>query len=198
MEATQSSEEQEELNCFTRPDGSTYYGYPDGISTPNNLPETWCTGAGSKPLEPPEPPSITTEIDTPSQLMPPIALTDEEEEPEPVDTSQPTSGMHPPISTGIEYGEEAHPPYSYPPEPTEEELRDCPRGSVWAAPGDTCPPNMSRTIPGSDCCFPNVSTYDRKYTSMVLPNLFDGGGVSAVSLTGRRTYPVVNLGRRGR
>lgn len=195
-----------EPNCFTRPDGSTYYGYPDGISTPNNLPETWCVGAGSRPLEPEPPPTITSEVDYPGTGMPPISVEAGDEVPPPVPTLPPAfPGGHAPVSTGIPYGEEGKPPISYPPVPTEDELREraCPEvGTAYEYADGTCPPGMSKTVPGSPCCYPDVATeqeewrrYPPPITSMV-PNLFDGGGVSAPMLTGRRTYPVVNLGRR--
>ena len=207
-----------QLNCYTRPDGSAYWGYPDGVSTPNNLTEFQCMGAANpRPVEPPEPPSVTSEVDYPGTGMPPISVEAGDEVPPPV--PNPPAGFpggHPPVVTGIPGGEEGHPPYSYPPQPTEEQLRECPVGTVWAAPGDTCPPNMDKTIPGSDCCYPRVSSVSR-YPSwypptttepVTAPNLFESGyntssfqglpfsgdsGVSAPMLTGRRRYPVVNL-----
>jgi len=204
-------------NCFTRPDGSTYYGYPDGISTPNNLPETWCTGAGSRPLEPEPPPSITSEVDYPGTGMPPISVDAGDEVPPPVPTLQPLPGVHAPVSTGIPFGEEGRPPYSYPPEPTQEQLEDCPRDTVWAAPGDSCPEGMEKTVPGSNCCYKSVASVSPGTPSFYPPLTSFGttpvdfttsaqnfsstafgaeSAVSAPSLMGRRVYPVVNRGPR--
>lgn len=205
-----------QLNCYTRPDGSAYWGYPDGVSTPNNLTEFQCMGAANpQPLEPPEPPSITSEVDYPGTGMPPITVQGGDEVPPPV--PNPPAGFpggHPPVSTGIPGGEEGHPPYHYWSPPSEEELKYCPEGSVWAAPGDDCPFNMSKTIPGSDCCYPSVASVSPGTPSFyppsttTVPGLFESGyntssfqglpfsgesAVSAASLTGRRRYPVVNL-----
>jgi len=149
--------------------------------------------------------------------MPPISVDAGDEVPPPVPTLQPLPGVHAPVSTGIPFGEEGRPPYSYPPEPTQEQLEDCPRDTVWAAPGDSCPEGMEKTVPGSNCCYKSVASVPKSpaYGSWYGATSFGTtpvdlttsaqnfsstafgaeGAMTAPSfaMSGQRRYPVVNL-----
>ena len=164
------------------------------------------------------PPQIVSGVDMPGTGMPPISVAAGDEVPPPVPTLPPAfPGGHAPVSTGIPFGEEGHPPYSYPPEPTQEQLEDCPRDTVWAAPGDSCPEGMEKTVPGSNCCYKSVASVSPRTPSFYPPvtgfqgtvpvdlttsaqnfsNVAFGaeGAMTAPSfaMSGRRRYPVVNL-----
>lgn len=162
------------VGCYTRPDGSGYWGPPEPGAVANNLTEFQCRGIErAQPLEPPPKPATTSDIDLPGTGMPPIMVQGGDEVPPPVPTLPPHPGAHAPVSTGIPTGEYGWPPLSYPP---------VPEPGPYTGP---CPRGFTRTTPGGPC-LPNVPSKDR-FSSPSLPSipggLFSGDGAT-VSLFG--------------